>query len=306
MTNHRVPVIEAAGLMKQYGGFVAVNKINFTVHQGEFVGILGPNGAGKSTTMKMIYCASPVTGGTLKVTGLDVRTRARDVKRVIGVVPQEDNLDPDLPVRDNLMVYARYFGISRNVAAQRADEALELFQLTEKAREPVDSLSGGMKRRLIIARSLINAPQLVVLDEPTTGLDPQARHLVWQKLRQLRAQGATMLLTTHYMEEASQLCDRLMIMDRGDILSEGTPAELVERHVGHEVLELHTSLQPQAPVAAEVAGWGAEHEVTDDAIYVFGRNGHLPEPQSPVDRLIRRPASLEDVFLKLAGRSLEE
>ncbi|GIW08216.1 MAG: ABC transporter [Dehalococcoidia bacterium] len=300
------PIVTAHRLTKRFGTFTAVDAIDFRVNAGECVAFLGPNGAGKSSTMRMIYCASPVTEGELYVDGLDVKREARQVKSLIGVVPQESNLDPDLTVRNNLLTYARYFDIPKKVAEQRADEALALFQLTEKAKASVDTLSGGMQRRLTIARALINRPRLIVLDEPTTGLDPQARHLVWTKLRQLKDAGATMLLTTHYMEEAARLADRVIIMDRGTILAEGTPAALVETYVGHSVLELRIDREENGPLVEELAGWGIDFEATDDAVYVFERNGNAPAPKSAVREALRRPATLEDVFLRLAGRSLQE
>jgi lipooligosaccharide transport system ATP-binding protein len=300
------PIVTAHRLTKRYGPFTAVAGIDFVVQVGECVAFLGPNGAGKSSTMRMIYCASPVTEGELFVGGLDVRRQARKVKSLIGVVPQSSNLDPDLSVRNNLLTYARYFDIPRKQAEERADEALALFQLAEKANAPVDTLSGGMQRRLTIARALINRPRLIVLDEPTTGLDPQARHLVWTKLRQLKENGATMILTTHYMEEAARLADRVIIMDGGRILAEGSPAALIKTYVGHSVLELHVDGEENWPVVDELARSGVEFEATDDAVYVFERNGPTPEPRSAVREAVRRPATLEDVFLRLAGRSLQE
>ena len=300
------PLVVARQLTKRFGIFTAVDSIDLDVHPGECVAILGPNGAGKSSTMRMIAATSPPTAGTLLVAGMDVRREARRVKRLLGVVPQENNLDPDLSVRVNLLVYARYFDIPRALAAARADEALALFQLSERAAAPVASLSGGMQRRLVIARALINQPRLLLLDEPTTGLDPQARHLVWSKLRQLKETGVTLVLTTHYMEEAAQLADRVILMDHGRILAEGPPAALVTRYVGHSVLELRLARQEQAPLLAELARWSAEFEATDDAVYVFERDGPSPPPATPVRGTLRRPATLEDVFLRLAGRSLQE
>lgn len=300
------PIVLAQRLTKRFGRFTAVAGIDFVVEDGECVAVLGPNGAGKTSTMRMIACASPITEGLLLVDGLDVMRHPRQVKARIGVVPQSNNLDPDLSVRQNLLAYARYFNIPKREAEQRADEALALFQLTEKANASVDTLSGGMQRRLTIARALINRPLLIVLDEPTTGLDPQARHLVWAKLRQLKESGATMLLTTHYMEEAARLADRVIIMDRGTILAEGTPTALVDTYVGQSVLELRVDREESRPLVDELAGWGADYEATDDAVYVFERNGPSPVPRSDIRDAIRRPATLEDVFLRLAGRSLQE
>ena len=302
------PPVQARNLTKRYGDFTAVDGISFEIAAGECFGMLGPNGAGKSTTIKMITCFSPVTEGELLVGGLDVRTQARAIKAHLGLVPQEDNLDPDLPVRRNLEIYARYYGISRDRAAPRIDEALKLFQLTEKSGSRVDDLSGGMKRRLIIARALVHDPQMLVLDEPTTGLDPQARHLVWQQLRLLRQRGVTMLLTTHYMEEAAHLCDRLVIMHRGKILTEGTPNALIDEHAGSEVLELRIPPGDRAPVLAEIRGVeGVSVEEVEDIVYVYGAGEtarRIVERTANVRRASLRAGTLEDVFLRLTGRGL--
>lgn len=302
------PAIEARSLIKRYGAFTAVDGVSFSVAENECFGVLGPNGAGKSTTIKMISCNSPVTGGDLHVLGLDVRKHGRDVKRALGIVPQEDNLDPDLPVRKNLEVYARYYGLDRKVADPRIDEALELFQLTEKASAKVDDLSGGMKRRLVIARSLVHEPRILVLDEPTTGLDPQARHLVWQKLRLLKARGVTMLLTTHYMDEAAHLCDRLVIMHRGKVLTEGNPHALIAEHVGERVLELRMTVEERTPILGEMRGVeGVAIEEVEDIVYVFGAGstaGRVAGAVSDPNRAFLRPGNLEDVFLRLTGRGL--
>jgi lipooligosaccharide transport system ATP-binding protein len=304
-------IIEAKHLTKKYGDFTAVNAIDFAIEPQECFGFLGPNGAGKTTTMKMIYGVSPVTSGELCVAGMDVRNAARAIKAIIGVVPQEDNLDPDLSVIQNLLVYGRYFDIPMHEARKRAMEVLQLMQLDERQNSSPAELSGGMKRRLIIARALINNPRVMVLDEPTTGLDPQARHLVWQKLRFLKTQGVTLVLTTHYMEEAAQLCDRLVIMHEGDILTLGKPDQLVEEMVGHNVLEfrLAPSEKPKALAQIEILGLPAED--VGDGIYVFGREGHdldqLPKRLDvQIDSYLYRQATLEDVFLKLAGRELRE
>lgn len=231
-------LIEARGLTKKFGDLMAVDNIDFQVFKGECFGFLGPNGAGKTTTMKMINCVLPLTAGTLTVAGMDVTRQPREIKTLIGVAPQEDNLDPDFTVLHNLVVYARYFDIPKAVAQKRAEDLLKFVQLEEKRNVLIDQLSAGMKRRLILARALINEPQILILDEPTTGLDPQARHLIWDKVRSLQRQGVTIVLTTHYMEEATQLCDRLLIMDNGKIIEEGTPAVLIKKHVGEEVLEV--------------------------------------------------------------------
>lgn len=305
------PVIEARHLTKRFGDFTAVDDVDFTVGHQECFGFLGPNGAGKTTTMKMIYCASPVTAGELVVAGMDVRTSPRRIKAIIGVVPQEDNLDPDLTVLQNLLVYARYFDIPGDVARRRGVEALELMQLQDRQNSSIQELSGGMKRRLIVARALINQPQILILDEPTTGLDPQARHLVWQKLRYLKSQGVTMILTTHYMEEAAQLCDRLVIMHEGRILTLGRPDDLVSQYVGRDVLELRLAASEKPRALAELQKLRLPVEDVGDSLYVFGRDGYdlegLPRRlQVRIDSYLYRHASLEDVFLKLAGRELRE
>ena len=232
------PLIHARGLVKRFGDFVAVNGIDVDVHPGEAFGFLGPNGAGKSSTMRMIGCVSPPSEGTLRILGLDPLREGPSIRARLGVCPQQDSLDPELTVTENLTVYARYFGIPRNVARERAAELLEFVQLSERAGDKVEPLSGGMKRRLTIARALVNEPDLVLLDEPTTGLDPQARHLVWERLFRLKQRGVTLVLTTHYMDEAEQLCDRLVVMDKGRIVAEGSPRQLIDEHSTREVLEL--------------------------------------------------------------------
>jgi len=300
--------IEAAGLVKRYGSFTAVDGVTFSVQPQECFGVLGPNGAGKSTTIKMISCFSPVTAGHLRVGGYDVRTEARAVKQMLGLVPQENNLDDDLPVRKNLEVYARYYNIPKAVAGERIDEVLDLFQLSEKVNAKIDDLSGGMKRRLVIARALVHDPQILVLDEPTTGLDPQARHLVWQKLRLLRSRGVTMLLTTHYMDEAAHLCDRVVIMHRGKILTEGNPHALIAEFGGEHVLELRMSAEERVPMLGELAGIdGIAIEEVEDIVYVFGGGEAARRIAAEVadpGRAFLRPGNLEDVFLRLTGRGL--
>lgn len=303
--------IVAQGLTKRFGDFCAVDGIDFSVHRGECFGILGPNGAGKSSTMRMIYCASPVTSGRLSVAGFDVMRQPRQVKARIGVVPQQDNLDPDMTVEQNLLVYGRYFGIPRDVARTRADEALRLFQLDEKRKSEISELSGGMKRRLIIARALINQPEILILDEPTTGLDPQARHVVWQKLRLLRASGVTMVLTTHYMDEASQLCDRLVIMNQGKFLVEGAPNELIHRLIGGAALEVRGPIEALPALAEGLAKGSYRVEPVEDIIYVYGGSGdELRSLAQTIDAdvfaVTVRPATMEDVFLTVAGRALDE
>ncbi len=312
-------VVVAKDLVKRYADFTAVNGVNFSVEHGECFGFLGPNGAGKSSTVKMIYCFSPVTSGELLVLGRDVRGPVREIKARLGVVAQEDNLDPDLTVRENLLVFSTYFNLPRKEAAQRADELLHFFGLTEKADTQVEKLSGGMKRRLAIARALINRPELLILDEPTTGLDPQARHMVWQKLRSLKEQGVTLILTTHYMDEASQLCDRLVIMDQGEILEAGNPRGLVAKHIGREVLELELDTSCRQRVLDELQDSEFVpvlngHLVVGDSLFLFTGDGPgLSEAIRPVlknlgahcTRKFLRQATLEDVFLKLTGRGLD-
>ncbi len=301
----------ARNLKKSYDGFEAVKGVNFEVRRGECFGFLGPNGAGKTTTMKMIYGAVIPTGGELDVAGLDVRRYEREIKRLIGVVPQENNLDDELKVRENLLVYGRYYDLPRKLALQRADELLDFVQLTEKADSRVEQLSGGMKRRLLIARALINDPEIVVLDEPTTGLDPQARLLVWERLRALTAEGKTLLLTTHYMEEAARLCDRLVIMEGGLIIAAGSPRELVEEYVSPHVLEFRApagSLERLQPVL-EAASDAVER--SGEALLAFTADGEalMQEVRASgleVDNTVYRQAGLEDVFLRLTGRRLIE
>jgi len=301
--------LTAKGLWKTYGDFEAVKGVDFEVYRGECFGFLGPNGAGKTTTMKMIYGAAVPTTGELKVAGLDARRAERDVKRRIGVVPQENNLDEDLKVEENLLVYGRYFDLPRKVIRQRAAELLEFIQLSERADARVEQLSGGMKRRLLIARALVNDPDLVVLDEPTTGLDPQARHLVWNKLRQLASEGKTLILTTHYMDEAAQLCDRLCIMESGRIISEGTPRDLIEKHVSPEVLEFRASPDILGQLATVVEDVADAVERIGEVLLVYTSDSDsvahkAKESGILVENTLYRQATLEDVFLKLTGRKL--
>ena len=303
------PLIEARGLLKSFGGRPVVAGIDFDVLPGECVGFLGPNGAGKTTTIHMIACFVRLDAGQLLVFGLEPARAARDIKRRLGVLAQEDSLDPDLTVAKNLTVYARYFDIPHREAATRAAELLRFVQLEERARDPIRTLSGGMRRRLSLARALISRPDLLILDEPTTGLDPQGRHLVWQKLRGLRQAGVTMLLTTHYMEEAAQLCDRLFVLDRGQIIARGAPAELIEEHVGHEVIEIHPGSVLPEELLGRLAGLSDGVERAGDEVYLYFRDGHRSAAVLPLlERLSfsQRLASLEDVFLRLTGRELRD
>ncbi|MCQ5375923.1 MAG: ATP-binding cassette domain-containing protein [Methanomassiliicoccales archaeon] len=300
-------VVKAENLTKRYDSFTAVNSINFEINEGECFGFLGPNGAGKTTVMKMIYCASPITSGNLFVLGLDVEKKSREIKALIGVAPQENNLDPDFTVLKNLTVYARYFGIEKRVAEKRAMELLEFMQLEEKADVEIPELSGGMKRRLIIARALINDPKILILDEPTTGLDPQARHLIWDKIRELRKFGVTVILTTHYMDEAERLCDRLVIMDQGKIIVEGHPRDLIERHSSKSVLEI---IDPSPGVESYLRDSGLIIEKGSDRIYVYADNPqqllHELNEKFFLQHATIRASTLEDVFLKLTGRGLRD
>ena len=295
--------------MKQYGEFVAVDDIDFEVERGEAFGFLGPNGAGKSTTMRMIGCVSPLSAGTLQIFGMDVSTHGRQIRARLGVVPQLDTLDNELSVMENLIVYGRYFDIPRAECRRRAKELLEFVQLSERADSVVDQLSGGMKRRLSITRSLINEPDLLLLDEPTTGLDPQARHVLWDRLYRLKADGVTLIITTHYMDEAEQLCDRLVVMDGGRIVASGSPRSLIEQHSSREVLELRFTPNGDSPSGPDMSGIGERVEVLPDRTLVYADDGEAAlaavhaRGVLPISSLVRR-ASLEDVFLHLTGRTL--
>jgi lipooligosaccharide transport system ATP-binding protein len=301
-------LIRAHNLTKKFNGFVAVDHIDFEVYKGECVGFLGPNGAGKTTTVRMIYCFLPLTEGSLSVAGMDATSESRDIKKIIGVAPQEDNLDPDFSVIRNLEVYARYFDLPKGEATKRANELLKFFQLQEKRTKSIQELSTGMKRRLIIARALINEPQILLLDEPTTGLDPQGRHIVWDEIRSLMKQGVTIILTTHYMEEAATLCDRVLVMDNGKIIEIGSPQMLVKKHVGEEVLEIAFSEQTLKTLKEELPD--ASTEVFGDQIRVFTNQPHgtfeKVAGKFPGVNMNIRNANLEDVFLKLTGRKLRE
>ncbi|MFE2752846.1 ABC transporter ATP-binding protein [Actinosynnema sp. NPDC059335] len=300
-------LVHAQGLTKHFGSFEAVRGIDVEVRRGEAFGFLGPNGAGKSSTMRMVSCVSPRTGGELRVLGLDPDTDGPRIRARLGVVPQQDNLDTELTVRQNLQVYGRYFGLSRAAVRERAVELMEFAQLTDRADAEVEPLSGGMKRRLTIARSLVNDPELLLLDEPTTGLDPQARHLLWDRLFRLKQSGVTLIITTHYMDEAEQLCDRLVVMDGGRIVAEGSPAELIRRYSTREVLELR--FPPGEQSAAEVRDLADRVEVLPDRVLLYTADGEAALSAAhargvrPVSGLVRR-STLEDVFLRLTGRTL--
>lgn len=302
-----MPAVRAEKLTKVFDELRAVDAIDFQIEEGECFGFLGPNGAGKSTTMRMMHCASPITSGKLEVLGMDVNARSREVKTAIGVAPQENNLDPDFTVRKNLTVYGRYFGIPKDVLEERADRLLEFMQLSEKRDERIQEISGGMKRRLIIARAMMNDPRLLILDEPTTGLDPQARHLIWEKVRELKRKKVTVILTTHYMDEAERLCDRLVIMDHGKIILEGRPRELIDKVIGADVMEIDV---PTDEMEAYVKGQGWQYERTIDRMLIFTKEGQkvageLKERFAMSYYLIRN-ATLEDVFLRSTGRALVE
>jgi lipooligosaccharide transport system ATP-binding protein len=305
------PLVFARGLTKRFGDFTAVDGVDFDVLPGRAFGFLGPNGAGKTSTMRMIACSSPVTSGELTVIGMDPRTQAREIKARLGVVPQIDNLDTELTVRENLEMYARYFDIPGDVARRRADELLEFVQLDERAKDQVEPLSGGMKRRLTIARSLINEPELVILDEPTTGLDPQARHLLWERLYQLKRRGATLIITTHYMDEAEQLCDRLVVMDKAKIVAEGSPRELIDQHSTREVLELRVTDAVRDHLDGRLDGLADRIETLPDRLLLYTADGEqtldqVHKREIPVESALVRRSSLEDVFLRLTGRTLIE
>ena len=301
------PIISAKGLIKCYGDLAAVNGLDFEVHERDFLGFLGPNGAGKTTLMKMIYCQAEPTAGTLEVFGSDVRLNARNIKQRMGVVPQENNLDPDLSVWDNLMIYGRYFGAGGKDFQDWALELLELMQLEDRQDTVISHLSGGMKRRLIIARALLNHPEVVILDEPTTGLDPQVRHLIWDRLLELRGRGITFLLTTHYMDEAQSLCDRLLIMDEGKTVVSGKPLDLVRSHVGEYALELVAG--PQIEREIKQSHPELETQRTGQRLYLYASSTEVLAPlvaQYSEQQSRLRPASVEDVFLKLTGREIRE
>jgi lipooligosaccharide transport system ATP-binding protein len=305
------PLIRARGLTKRFGTFTAVEGIDFEVAPGEAFGFLGPNGAGKTSTMRMIGCVSPVTEGELSILGLDPERDGPRIRARIGVVPQQDTLDTELTVEDNLVIYGRYFGLKRSEARRRAAELLDFVQLTDRAKSQVEPLSGGMKRRLSIARSLINQPDLMLLDEPTTGLDPQARHMVWDRLYRLKQRGVTLVLTTHYMDEAEQLCDRLVVMDKAKIVAEGSPRQLIEQYSTREVTEMRFDPAVQDQLGSELDGLAERVERLPDRVLLYTDDGEAASKLAherglrPETVLVRR-STLEDVFLRLTGRSLIE
>jgi lipooligosaccharide transport system ATP-binding protein len=302
-------LIHARSLTKKFGDFTAVDDINFDVKQGESFGFLGPNGAGKTSTMRMIGAVSPVTSGELSVLGLDPMTQGPRLRSRLGVVPQENNLDDDLSVYDNLLIYGRYFDLSRSVIRERIDELLEFVQLTEKRDAKISALSGGMKRRVIIARGLINEPDLFILDEPTTGLDPQARHVLWDRLYRLKQQGVTLIITTHYMDEAEQLCDRLVVMDKGKIVAEGSPSGLIREHTPRDVVELRFPVGVLETITDRISGLTDHTEILADRALVYTDDAEeliatVTESDMEPETVLARRSSLEDVFLRLTGRTL--
>ena len=310
-TSPTTPLIHARGLTKRFGDFTAVDAVDFDVQPGEAFGFLGPNGAGKTSTMRMVGCISPVTDGELEVLGMDPLTEGSDIRRLLGVVPQADTLDMELTVMENLLIYGRYFDLSYKECRARANELLDFVQLTERADSEVEPLSGGMKRRLTIARSLINEPEMLLLDEPTTGLDPQARHMVWERLYRLKKQGVTLILTTHYMDEAEQLCDRLVVMDKARIVAEGSPGSLIEEYASREVLELRFEDLTTPDLEGKGGGRIERTEQLPDRVLLYTEDGEATaetlhaEGIRPISQLVRR-SSLEDVFLRLTGRRLIE
>jgi lipooligosaccharide transport system ATP-binding protein len=310
----QLPLVHARGLVKRFGEITAVDGVDFDVRRGEAFGFLGPNGAGKTSTMRMVGCVSPPSGGTLRILDLDPVANGAEIRARLGVVPQQDTLDMELTVRENIVIYGRYFGLPRHELGRRADELLEFVQLNERADSKVEPLSGGMKRRLTIARSLVNDPEVLLLDEPTTGLDPQARHTVWDRLFRLKQRGVTLILTTHYMDEAEQLCDRLVVMDKGKIAAEGSPLELIRRYSTREVVELRFQVEQEVEhVAADIAnrmdGFARRLEALPDRLLLYTDDGDATASRlhdlglRPESVLVRR-STLEDVFLHLTGRTL--
>ncbi len=305
------PLVSARGLTKRFDDFTAVDAVDFDISPGEVFGFLGPNGAGKSSTMRMIGATSPITAGSLSVFGLDPDADGRQIRGRLGVVPQENMLDEELRVRDNLYIYGRYFDLPRKLINERIEDLLAFAHLEDKRDSKVEHLSGGMKRRLTIARALINNPELVLLDEPTTGLDPQARHILWDRLYRLKQDGATLIITTHYMDEAEQLCDRLVVMDQGKIVAEGSPRSLIEEHSHREVLELRFAIGDQETAVGALSGLAPRQEILADRVLLYVDNADRALAEvgardlSPESAVVRR-STLEDVFLRLTGRSLIE
>lgn len=304
-------LVKARGLTKRFDDLLAVDAIDFDIAKGKAFGFLGPNGAGKTSTMKMISTVSPITEGEMSVFGLDPRTQGRQIRQRIGVVPQEDNLDVELTVSENLYVYGRYHDMSRPEIRERTKELLDFAQLSDRADSPVEPLSGGMKRRLTIARALINDPELVILDEPTTGLDPQARHLLWDRLYRLKQRGSTLIITTHYMDEAEQLCDRLVVMDKAKIVAEGSPRGLIEEYAPREVVELRFADGQKEDAESKLEGLASRYEVLADRVLLYTddaddtQRGVASRGLDPEQVLVRR-STLEDVFLRLTGRRLDD
>jgi len=302
-------LVVAKNLVKKFKDVTAVNDISFEIKEGECFGFLGPNGAGKTSTIRMIHCVSPVTSGTLMVKGMPANINNRAIKHITGVIPQEINLDVDLTVDENLAIHARFFDIPRAEARKRINDYLKFVELDQKRNSKIEELSTGMKKRLLIARALINAPKLIIADEPTTGLDPQARHLIWQRLRELKREGATLILTTQYMEEAEQLCDRIVIMHKGRILKEGVPKNLIENEIGSEVIEIRVPKEEDEKILSRISGESCGHERVGDTLYFYCRDGKdlmRKVVEMNLHNVLNRPATLEDVFLKLTGRSLIE
>ena len=306
----QLPLVHARGLVKRFGNLVAVDGIDFDVQAGEAFGFLGPNGAGKTSTMRMIGCVSPPSGGTLQILGLDPVTEGAEIRARLGVVPQQDTLDNELTVRENIIIYGRYFGLPRAELRKQADALLDFVQLTERGDDKVEPLSGGMKRRLTIARSLVNDPDVMLLDEPTTGLDPQARHTVWDRLFRLKQRGVTLILTTHYMDEAEQLCDRLVVMDKAKIVAEGSPRDLIQRYSTREVVELRFGAEQRTEeIAAKLNGVARRLEALPDRLLLYSDDGdvtttHVHDLGLQPDSVLVRRSTLEDVFLHLTGRTL--
>jgi len=302
-------LVSAKDLRKKYGSLAAVDGISFEIREGECFGFLGPNGAGKTTTVKMIHCVSPVTSGTLIVNGLPAHINNRALKKMTGIIPQEITLDVDLTVYENLIIFSKFFDIPRREAKKRIAELLKFVELEAKRNSKISELSTGMKRRLLVARALLNHPKLIVADEPTTGLDPQARHLIWQRLRQLKSEGVTLILTTQYMEEAQQLCDRIVVMHQGKILKEGVPSKLVAEQIGREVVEVRVPKEDDEWIVGQLAEFSCGHERVGDTLYFYCRDGQgmmRKLVELDLHNYLTRPATLEDVFLKLTGRSLIE